>query len=183
MPPSNTRRGSKAFATAWVTRRPRAVWMAANGWPTGCNCGKCSGRLIAPSTGVHMVIFASMPPVWPRVILQIRCVQSIVGCGVWRSSRRGSHQRANVARYNPARLSKAWGCGAVNSARRLEPIRKPSGTVPILRSTRSKMGPSPSPRRFSDRLLIGRAWHTAFAGHLFAAHRVCQRVRFVRGRR
>ena len=35
----------------------------------------------------------------------------------------------------------------------LEPIREPSGTVPILRSPRSKMGLSPSPRRFSDRLL------------------------------
>ena len=37
--------------------------------------------------------------------------------------------------------------------RHLEPIRELPGTVPILRSPRSKMGLSPSPRRFSDRLL------------------------------
>ena len=37
----------------------------------------------------------------------------------------------------------------------LAPIRKPPGTVPILRSPRSKMGLSPSPRRFSDRLSNG----------------------------
>jgi hypothetical protein len=35
----------------------------------------------------------------------------------------------------------------------LEPIREPPGTVPILRSPRSKMGLSPSPRRFSGRFL------------------------------
>src|ERR1700677_2199782 len=34
-----------------------------------------------------------------------------------------------------------------------EPIREPPGTVPILRSPRSKMGLSPSPGRFSDRPL------------------------------
>src|SRR5277367_1851710 len=37
----------------------------------------------------------------------------------------------------------------------LQPIREPPGTVSILRSPRSKMGLSPSPRRFSDRLLTG----------------------------
>ena len=36
----------------------------------------------------------------------------------------------------------------------LMPIREPSATVPILRSLRSKMGLSPSLRRFSDRLLV-----------------------------
>jgi hypothetical protein len=36
----------------------------------------------------------------------------------------------------------------------LLPIREPLGTVPILRSPRSKMGLSPSPGRFSDRLLL-----------------------------
>jgi uncharacterized protein (DUF885 family) len=36
----------------------------------------------------------------------------------------------------------------------LEPIRELAGTVPILRSPRSKMGLSPSPSRFADRLLI-----------------------------
>ena len=36
-----------------------------------------------------------------------------------------------------------------------EPIRKPTGSVPISRSPRSKMGLSPAPRRFSDWLLAG----------------------------
>ena len=38
----------------------------------------------------------------------------------------------------------------------LEPVRERSGTVPILRSVRSKMGLSPSPRPFSDRFLARR---------------------------
>ena len=38
--------------------------------------------------------------------------------------------------------------------RHQEPVRKPTGTVPILRSPRSKMGLSPSPRWFSDRLFV-----------------------------
>ena len=36
-------------------------------------------------------------------------------------------------------------------ARPLEPFRELPGTVPVLRSPRSKTGLSPSPRRFSDR--------------------------------
>ena len=39
--------------------------------------------------------------------------------------------------------------------RLLKPIRELPGTVPILRSPRSKMGLSPAPRRFSDRLSAG----------------------------
>jgi hypothetical protein len=41
----------------------------------------------------------------------------------------------------------------------LLPIREPAGTVPILRSPRSKMGLSPSPARFSDRLLVNDRKH------------------------
>ncbi len=43
---------------------------------------------------------------------------------------------------------------SITRRRDLEPIRKPSGTVPNLRSLRSKLGLSPFDRRFSDRLLL-----------------------------
>src|SRR5690349_12394428 len=44
----------------------------------------------------------------------------------------------------------------------LGPIQKPPGTVPILRSPRSKMGLSPSPRRFLDWLSVGDGPHEFF---------------------
>ena len=55
---------------------------------------------------------------------------------------------------SPAKASRAVGVE--------EPIREPPGTVPFLRSLRSKMRLSPSPKRFSDRLEVRQKSDKAF---------------------
>ena len=80
-----------------------------------------------------------------RVIKSAQMIfhNSIIDCIVMDISPAGAKVRTSSVVVVPENRSRIYClCG------------KPPGTVPILRSPRSKMGLSPSPRRFSDRLLI-----------------------------